>query len=70
MTTYTTTQGEMWDSIAISAYGSTAYTGMLMMANLPLLDYYTFPAGIEVTIPDITLEKPTTNLPPWKEARG
>jgi len=53
MKTYTTQQGDMWDAISMSEYGSTAYTGNLMMANLQLVDFYTFPAGIVLQIPDI-----------------
>ena len=33
--TYTTVQGDMWDSIAYAQLGSTAYTDQLIMANLP-----------------------------------
>lgn len=44
--TYTTIQGDMWDSIAFSQLGSEAYTDRLMNLNPQYLGYYTFPAGI------------------------
>ena len=51
MSTYTTTQGDMWDSIAFQQMGSVDYTDQLMNANQQYREYYTFPAGIALTIP-------------------
>ena len=31
--TYTTTQGEGWDEVALKVYGSELYSGILMQAN-------------------------------------
>ena len=39
--TYTTIQGDMWDSIAFSQLGSEAYTDRLMNLNPQYLGYYT-----------------------------
>ena len=50
--TYTTIQGDMWDSIAFSQLGSEAYTDRLMNLNPQYLGYYTFPAGIVLKLPD------------------
>ena len=50
--TYTTIQGDMWDSIAFSQLGSEAYTDRLMNLNPQHLGYYTFPAGIVLKLPD------------------
>ena len=66
MKTYTTKQGDMWDSIAYQQMGSCEYTNELMRANRQLLDYYTFPAGIVLTIPDVSAEASST-APPWKQ---
>ena len=66
--TYTTKQGDMWDSIALAVYGSTDYTGLLMRANQQYLDTYIFPAGIALYVPEITDEDVgQTDLPPWRD---
>ncbi len=67
--TYTTVQGDMWDSIAYSQLGDVAYTDDLMNANRVYLSYYTFPAGIVLTLPDV-VEAVSDSLPPWKKASG
>jgi len=67
--TYTTVQGDMWDSIAYSQLGDVAYTDDLMNANRAHLSYYTFPAGIVLTLPDV-VETVSDSLPPWKKVSG
>jgi len=69
MKTYTTKQGDTWDSIAYAQMGSDGYTKDLMWANQEHLDYYTFPAGIVLTLPepDIAVE---STAPPWKQVNG
>lgn len=67
--TYTTVQGDMWDSIAYSQLGDVAYTDDLMNANRDYLSYYTFPAGIVLTLPDV-VETVSDALPPWKKVSG
>lgn len=69
MRTYTTTQGDMWDSIAFQQMGSVDYTDQLMNANQQYREYYTFPAGIVLTIPD-AVESVSSSLPPWKQVAG
>lgn len=66
--TYTTVQGDMWDSIAYSQLGSTGHTDRLMNANLRYREVYIFPAGIVLTLPEIKHE-PSETLPPWKRAQ-
>lgn len=63
---YTTVQGDTWDNIAYKAYGpgNEVLAGDLMKANWDLLDYFVFPAGIEVQIPE-QVQK-TDDLPPWR----
>lgn len=69
MRTYTTVQGDMWDSIAWARLGDTAHTDKLMNANLKHLKYYIFPAGIVLNLPEIP-ESVSSTLPPWKQAAG
>lgn len=42
MKTYTTVQGDMWDSIAYRQMGGVDYTDQLMNANQQYREYYTF----------------------------
>ena len=70
MKTYTTIQGDMWDSIAHAVMGSVLYTDKLMWANQAYLDYYIFPAGIVLTIPDVPTDWNDASLPPWKQVMG
>lgn len=64
--TYTTVQGDMWDSIAHSQLGDAAYTDKLMNANLRYREYYTFPAGVVLTLPEIK-KSAGGALPLWKQ---
>lgn len=63
--TYTTVQGDMWDSIAHKCYGDEGGMNTLMAANEKYVEVVIFPAGVELTVPEYT--KPVTNmLPPWR----
>lgn len=64
--TYTTVQGDMWDSVAYAQLGSTDHTDKLMNANLRYREYFTFPAGIVLVLPEIR-ESVSSTLPPWKQ---
>ena len=66
---YTTIQGDMWDSIAFSQLGDVAYTDKLMSQNQQYREYYIFPAGITLELPDPE-ERAPSSLPPWKQAVG
>lgn len=69
--TYTTVQGDMWDSIAHTQLGSVAHTDKLMNLNPEYLEYYIFPAGITLVLPDVEEEATdTAALPPWKQVSG
>ncbi len=63
--TYKTVQGDMWDSIAHAQLGDVAYTDKLMALNTAYLDYYIFPAGITLVLPEVE-EEVSDTLPPWK----
>lgn len=65
MKTYTTVQGDMWDSIAHTQLGSTSHTDKLMAANLQYRNYFSFPAGIVLVLPEIP-KQISNSLPPWK----
>ena len=67
MAGYTTIQGDMWDTIALKVYGSEAHAGYLMANNWPLLDHFVFPAGVEVSTPDLP-EEGDTIQPVWRTA--
>ena len=67
--TYTTKQGEMWDSIAYTQLGDAAYMDKIMSLNQQYLDYYIFPAGITLELPDIDPSTPNS-APPWKQVAG
>ena len=67
MRTYTTVQGDMWDSIAHAQLGDAAHTDKLMNANLRYREIYIFPAGIALNLPEPG-ERAGTTLPPWKGA--
>ena len=69
MSTYTTKQGDKWDAIALTLYGTTSIIDKLMMANTQYIGTYIFPAGIKLEIPEIDLNSATSyaNLPPWKQ---
>lgn len=64
MSNYTTIQGDTWDMIAKKVYDDESYTSLLMEENSQLLDYFVFPEGIVITVP----EKPeeTDDMPEWR----
>ena len=66
MKTYTTVQGDMWDSIAYAQLGDVAHTDKLINANLQYREFYTFPAGIVLVLPEIK-NTVSSALPPWKK---
>ena len=66
MKTYTTVQGDMWDSIAYAQLGDVAHTDKLINANLQYREFYTFPAGIVLVLPEIR-NTVSSALPPWKK---
>lgn len=63
--TYTTIQGDMWDSISYKIYGDEKYMGYLMQSNLELLDIFIFPAGTVLTVPELGIEI-DNKVPAWR----
>lgn len=69
MATYRTQQGDTWDMIAHEQLGDVCYTAQLMQSNGKYLDYYIFPTGIVLELPDIE-KAPRTAAVPWKQVAG
>ena len=65
MKTYTTIQGDMWDSIAYKLYGDEKYMCQLMQSNLELLDIFIFGAGTVLNVLELESEK-EADLPSWR----
>ena len=65
---YVTVQGDKWDLIAHQQLGDTRHMNRLMAANPEYLEYYIFPAGIELQLPEIEAEQAALSaLPPWRQ---
>ena len=48
-----TLAGDTWDLVAFREMGSCKYTPQLMKVNKDKLQYFVFPADVELTIPEI-----------------
>ena len=66
LSTYTTTQGEGWDEVALKVYGSELYSGVLMQANPSHLETFIFSAGEVLEVPDLPEEEDDTT-PEWRK---
>ena len=65
MATYTTRQGDTWDSIAWLVYGYEGYAQPMMRLNPAHIDTLVFDGGVELTLPPQFANTPV-GLPPWK----
>ena len=65
MEEYRTIQGDTWDMIAKKVYGAERHLDYLMASNFELLDYFIFPAGIVVKVPELPAEI-LEDLPSWR----
>ena len=63
--TYTTSQGDTWDRIALDKMGSEKYMSLLIEANPKYNQVVIFPAGTRLVIPDAPVVT-ASSLPPWK----
>lgn len=68
--TYTTVQGDKWDSIAYKLYGDTRFTDVLIEANAEYRWIYIFSAGVVLEVPEVETRITADDLPPWKRASG
>lgn len=65
--TYTTVQGDKWDSISYKVYGDCKYTDVLISANSEYRYIYIFSGGITLEIPEVEERITSDDLPPWKK---
>lgn len=64
--TYTTTQGDTWDTIAYRLWGQETLMHQLIMANPEYGDVLVFGADITLSVPAInTSPCVPASLPPW-----
>lgn len=61
-----TKQGETWDLISISEYGTPHKVAELISANPEYADVLIFEEGINLIIPTIKADT-ISSLPPWKQ---
>jgi phage tail protein X len=67
MKTYTTRQGDTFDSIAFNNLGDRRYTKELMELNTNYLDIVIFSGNIVLNLPEIeTPDTTAMNQPPWR----
>lgn len=64
MKVYKTKSGDTWDMVAKEVYGDELYTSLLMQNNQELLEYFMFPEGVCIELPDIPQEE--SLLPEWR----
>lgn len=64
--TYTTIQGDTWDSISFKLYADEKLLTILMNANPDHIETVVFSAGVQLTVPSRPADPPST-LPPWKK---
>lgn len=61
---YKTRSGDTWDMIAKEVYGDELYASLLMANNQELLEYFIFPDGVLVSLPEVPEEE--SLLPDWR----
>ena len=64
--TYTTIQGDMWDSIARKLYGKEGYEDVLITANIQYRNIHIFPSGIVLSVPQVDTRKVSGTSVPWR----
>lgn len=67
MNTYITKSGDAWDMIAKRVYGDESYVSFLMKNNQKLLEYFLFPSGVEISIPELPEEFDEDDFPDWRK---
>lgn len=67
MDIYVTSQGDTWDSIAYDLFGSEEYMGILIDANLDLLDILVFSSGTVIQVPEEMPEETDEDMPFWRQ---
>ncbi|MCE5199907.1 MAG: tail protein X [Armatimonadota bacterium] len=64
--TYTTIQGDMWDSVAYKLYGDELKMTELIAANPQYATTVVFSAGVVLKVPQISALT-SVIVPPWKQ---
>lgn len=67
--TYTTVSGQTWDQIAFEVYGDEHECSRIMEKNGDKLDYFIFPAGIVLNLPDLddgSMGLTDSDYPAWR----
>jgi phage tail protein X len=65
--TYTTAQGETWDTIAVAVWGSEHLCTTLLQANPEYRNVLYFSAGTVLEIPDVDTSTVSDTAPPWAD---
>ena len=67
--TYITTQGDTFESIAWFQLGDSNKMVDLIRANRAHMETAVFPAGVELTIPEVeTAQATESTTPPWRRS--
>lgn len=65
--TYTTVQGDTWDTAAKYVYGDETKAQLLMEHNRQYLDMMVFPAGVALSCPDMSSDAGLIrSYPEWR----
>lgn len=67
MGAYITVQGDTWDLIAYKVYGNENYANVLMESNYPYLDFFVFPEGITLKVPEVEIPEYDFEIPDWRD---
>ena len=65
MRSYTTVQGDIWDSISLRLYGTEKFMYWLIDANPNYRNIVVFPANIILAVPDAP-RRERVSFPPWR----
>lgn len=63
---YATKQGDTWDMISYTVYGSEMHIDYLAANNPELLDYLVLPAGVVVQTPALPEDSSAISVPAWR----
>ena len=71
MNSYTTVQGDTWDSVAFRFYNDENRADDLMKANPDKIEWFIFDSGVELVIPELAeleAERISRDYPEWRRA--
>jgi phage tail protein X len=63
---YTTRAGDMFDALALDAYGDESLAHVLIQANPDYAATLVFGAGVDLMIPVVDMARIPETLPPWR----